>query len=152
LLSSSPPAARRPGAEGRRFGDILGSADALILDEAHQIPDLATRLRCQLSSRRIENVVRDVQANVAGAVRIRGARGKWLGWTGLGGLRAVSAACIDCNRPAAPTGPFAWADAPQTWARWSKTLRIRSRSRVSVGAAGDDSPLSKAAERISDWR
>ena len=24
------------------FGDILGSSDAVILDEAHQIPDLAT--------------------------------------------------------------------------------------------------------------
>ena len=46
------------------FGDILGAADAVILDEAHQIPDLATQFfGASFSSRRIENVVRDVQAS-----------------------------------------------------------------------------------------
>lgn len=45
------------------FGDILGSADAVILDEAHQIPDLATQFfGASVSSRRIEGVLRDLQA------------------------------------------------------------------------------------------
>jgi ATP-dependent DNA helicase DinG len=45
------------------FGDILGSADAVILDEAHQIPDLATQFfGASVSSRRIEGVLKDLQA------------------------------------------------------------------------------------------
>jgi ATP-dependent DNA helicase DinG len=43
------------------FGDILGSADAIILDEAHQLPDLATQfLGASVSSRRIEGVLKGV--------------------------------------------------------------------------------------------
>src|SRR5262249_15021308 len=44
------------------FGDILGAADAVILDEAHQIPDLATQfLGASVSSRRIEGMLKDIQ-------------------------------------------------------------------------------------------
>jgi ATP-dependent DNA helicase DinG len=44
------------------FGDILGSADAVILDEAHQIPDLATQFfGASVSSRRVDGVLMDVQ-------------------------------------------------------------------------------------------
>ncbi len=47
------------------FGDILGSADAVILDEAHQIPDLATQFfGANVSSRRIENLLKDGQAEL----------------------------------------------------------------------------------------
>jgi ATP-dependent DNA helicase DinG len=50
------------------FGDILGSADAVILDEAHQIPDLATQFfGASVSSRRIEYVLRDIQADMGHA-------------------------------------------------------------------------------------
>jgi ATP-dependent DNA helicase DinG len=43
------------------FGDILGSSDAVILDEAHQIPDLATQFfGANVSSRRIEGVLKDI--------------------------------------------------------------------------------------------
>jgi ATP-dependent DNA helicase DinG len=54
------------------FGDLLGSADAIILDEAHQIPDLATQFfGASISSRQIENLLKDLQSelNRAGAVR-----------------------------------------------------------------------------------
>lgn len=48
------------------FGDILGWADAVILDEAHQIPDLATQFfGASVSSRRIEQVLKDVRAELA---------------------------------------------------------------------------------------
>ena len=48
------------------FGDILGSSDAVILDEAHQIPDLATQFfGSSVSSRRIDYVLKDVQAELA---------------------------------------------------------------------------------------
>jgi ATP-dependent DNA helicase DinG len=50
------------------FGDILGSADALILDEAHQLPDLATQfLGATFSSRRIENMLKGVRIELDGA-------------------------------------------------------------------------------------
>jgi ATP-dependent DNA helicase DinG len=44
------------------FGDLLGSADAVILDEAHQIPDLATQFfGASVSSRQIDGLLKDVQ-------------------------------------------------------------------------------------------
>ena len=48
------------------FGDILGAADAVILDEAHQIPDLATQFfGATVSSRRIENLLKEVHTETA---------------------------------------------------------------------------------------
>jgi ATP-dependent DNA helicase DinG len=48
------------------FGDLLGAADAIILDEAHQIPDLAAQFfGAQVSSRRIDGLLDDVQAEIA---------------------------------------------------------------------------------------
>ncbi|MBV8145286.1 MAG: ATP-dependent DNA helicase [Gammaproteobacteria bacterium] len=48
------------------FGDLLGSADALILDEAHQIPDLATQFfGANVSSRQIETLIKDVRQELA---------------------------------------------------------------------------------------
>ena len=47
------------------FGDLLGAADAIILDEAHQIPDLAAQFfGAHVSSRRIESLLDDVQAEL----------------------------------------------------------------------------------------
>ncbi|MBM4192670.1 MAG: ATP-dependent DNA helicase [Gammaproteobacteria bacterium] len=47
------------------FGDLLGSADAVILDEAHQLPDLATEFfGVQISSRQIESVLIDGRASL----------------------------------------------------------------------------------------
>lgn len=49
------------------FGDLLGAADAVILDEAHQIPDLATQFfGAQVSSRRIETLLSDLTAELSG--------------------------------------------------------------------------------------
>lgn len=50
------------------FGDILGWADAVLLDEAHQIPDLATQFfGASVSSRRIEHVLKDAHVELARA-------------------------------------------------------------------------------------
>src|SRR5262249_53284333 len=50
------------------FGDILGASDAVILDEAHQIPDLATQFfGANVSSRRIEGVLKDIQGQIGHA-------------------------------------------------------------------------------------
>jgi ATP-dependent DNA helicase DinG len=43
------------------FGDILPSADAVILDEAHQLPDLAAQFfGVQFSSRQVEQLLQDL--------------------------------------------------------------------------------------------
>lgn len=53
------------------FGDLLGSADAIILDEAHQLPDLATQFfGVQISSRQIETTLAEGRAAV---LRVGGA-------------------------------------------------------------------------------
>jgi ATP-dependent DNA helicase DinG len=56
------------------FGDLLGCADAVILDEAHQIPDLATQFfGANIGSRQIETLLRDLRqelsASGSGAAR-----------------------------------------------------------------------------------
>ncbi len=50
------------------FGDLLGAADAVILDEAHQIPDLATQFfGARIGSRQVELLVRDARAELVNA-------------------------------------------------------------------------------------
>ena len=50
------------------FGDLLGAADAIILDEAHQIPDLAAQFfGAHVSSRSIDSLLDDAHANLAKA-------------------------------------------------------------------------------------
>jgi ATP-dependent DNA helicase DinG len=52
------------------FGDLLGSADAVILDEAHQIPDLATQFfGAHVSSRQVETLLKDLHLELAGTAR-----------------------------------------------------------------------------------
>ena len=47
------------------FGDLLGAADAVILDEAHQIPDLATELfGAEVGSRRIETLLAELESRL----------------------------------------------------------------------------------------
>jgi ATP-dependent DNA helicase DinG len=50
------------------FGDLLGCADAVILDEAHQIPDLATQFfGAHIGSRQIETLLKDLHLELASA-------------------------------------------------------------------------------------
>ena len=52
------------------FGDLLGSADAVILDEAHQLPDLATQLfGANVGSRRIETLLQSIAQENIGAIK-----------------------------------------------------------------------------------
>jgi ATP-dependent DNA helicase DinG len=48
------------------FGDLLGCADAVILDEAHQIPDLATQFfGANIGSRQIETLLKDLRLELS---------------------------------------------------------------------------------------
>jgi len=48
------------------FGDLLGAADAVIIDEAHQLPDLATQFfGARFSSRQAELLLKDARQELA---------------------------------------------------------------------------------------
>jgi ATP-dependent DNA helicase DinG len=50
------------------FGDLLGAADAVIIDEAHQVPDLATQFfGARFGSRQVELLLRDTRQELAQA-------------------------------------------------------------------------------------
>jgi len=50
------------------FGDLLGCADAVILDEAHQIPDLATQFfGAHIGSRQIDTLLKDLRLELSSA-------------------------------------------------------------------------------------
>ena len=90
------------------FGDLLGSADAVILDEAHQIPDLATQFfGAHVSGRQVESLLKDVRLELS-ARAAAGSSGQQARQVpaavraaedALGQVRAASAR---------PTGRFAW--------------------------------------------
>ncbi len=62
------------------FGDLLGAADAVIIDEAHQIPDLATQFfGTRFGSRQAEHLVRDSRAELTLARAPAGAANEELG-------------------------------------------------------------------------
>jgi ATP-dependent DNA helicase DinG len=89
------------------FGDLLGSADAVILDEAHQVPDLATQFFGSLAgSRQLENLLKDVQRELAVA-RAQGDTGR-----DPGAAEAVRAASdsVHSLRAACPAtaGRYPW--------------------------------------------
>jgi ATP-dependent DNA helicase DinG len=58
------------------FGDILGSADAIILDEAHQLPDLATVFfGADIGSRRVEHLLEALGPGAGAAAQSGGDAG-----------------------------------------------------------------------------
>jgi len=136
------------------FGDILGSADALILDEAHQLPDLATQfLGATFSSRRIESVLKGVRIELEGAgqgktgvvashVLERIARS-------LGEAEeAVRALALELPRGAARV---AWEEMPLEFASIAMQLAQRLLGLESeLGSAAPDTPLAQIGARAGE--
>jgi ATP-dependent DNA helicase DinG len=90
------------------FGDLLGAADAVILDEAHQVPDLATQFfGANVSSRQVETLLRDLRLELAAEVVQAGA--PQLPQGPAAALRAVDEALREL-RTAVPAaaGRIAW--------------------------------------------
>jgi ATP-dependent DNA helicase DinG len=104
------------------FGDLLGSADALILDEAHQIPDLATQFfGAHVSARQVESLLKELQAELA----------------------AQLAATMPAAR--SPVAALVLADAEEALARL-RAAAVPGRGAWSAG----DSPLSEAVRALEE--
>ena len=118
------------------FGDILGSSDAVILDEAHQIPDLATQFfGASVSSRRVEGVLKEIHAAMGHApepFEINSAMS-----TIQEALHGVSARLSAQWTPALNT-------AVEELYHALRTLHAR------LTTLEDDNPLAQIGERVSD--
>ena len=87
------------------FGELLPGADAVIVDEAHQLPDVAQQFfGWSVSTREIESLVRDVYAEARTAAVV-GEIDR--------GLRALSKTIVDLRSVAGPPlGRIPWVAAP----------------------------------------
>jgi ATP-dependent DNA helicase DinG len=131
------------------FGDLLGAADAVILDEAHQIPDLATQFfGASVSSRQVDNLLKDAQPELrraADAAALSDALGAVE--ENLRSLRAAT--------PAAPAGVLAtrlaWGERDTGLAHGARDL---SRALTSLGEAlaarNDDAAAAQLATRAEE--
>jgi ATP-dependent DNA helicase DinG len=135
------------------FGDILGSADALILDEAHQLPDLATQfLGATFTSRRIESVLKGVriewegaaQAPVAAASNVLERIARSLGEA----EEALRALAQELPRGAARV---AWEEMPLGFTAIATNLaQCLFGLESELGAATTDSPLAQIGARAGE--
>jgi ATP-dependent DNA helicase DinG len=131
------------------FGDLLGSADAVILDEAHQIPDLATQFfGASVSSRQVDNLLKDAQPELrraADAAALADALGAV-----EESLRSLRAAA-----PGAPAGVLAtrlaWGERDTGLARGAQEL---SRALTGLGEAlaarNDEAVAAQLAARAEE--
>jgi ATP-dependent DNA helicase DinG len=91
------------------FGDLLPGAEAVILDEAHQVPDIAAQFFGQSwSVRQVQLLLRDVTAELtAAAVQARA----------IAGELAIVEARLDDLRGAVPggAGRYEWSNLPQSF-------------------------------------
>jgi ATP-dependent DNA helicase DinG len=87
------------------FGELLPGADAVIVDEAHQLPDVAQQFfGWSVSTRELESLVRDVYAEARSAAVVGGIDS---------GVRALSKTIVDLRSVAGPPlGRIPWAAAP----------------------------------------
>lgn len=104
------------------FGDLLGAADAVILDEAHQIPDLATQFfGTRVGSRQIELALRDTRLELAQLSPLGAPLAAELGTV----ERALAALAEELRRNPRPDWQAAdspWADAGQELVAALRTL------------------------------
>jgi ATP-dependent DNA helicase DinG len=106
------------------FGDLLPSVDAVVLDEAHQLPDLASEFfGVSVSSRQLELLIADLRREPAsaalsapleralgGAQALLGHSERHLGWRELPGqaheaLRALERSCRDLGAKLEASSP-----------------------------------------------
>lgn len=140
------------------FGDLLGAADAIILDEAHQIPDLAAQFfGAHVTSRRIETLLDEAQAELARTGGLTPEAREHA----LASVRAVQSCLAQvCGAAAGSAGRIAWTEshAPIAAAVVDLTRAVEALAaalraggeETTVGALGDRTgELAASLERIA---
>ena len=131
------------------FGDLLGAADAIILDEAHQIPDLAAQFfGAHVSSRRIESLLADVQAELAKASGLTPAGREDV----AAAVRLVQSCLARIGATAAGSaGRLAWTgdDAPVAAAVADLTATVAALA-AALRAAGEETSLGVLGDRTGE--
>jgi ATP-dependent DNA helicase DinG len=137
------------------FGDILGAADAVILDEAHQIPDLATQFfGATVSSRRIENLLKEAQAEITShlaRVSVDSDAAAVVADVSLA-ARGVDQAAkqLSASLPSR-VGRFSLSEmGAQLAASVDELSRSLQTLQSNLADLGDDSPLAQLGERVGD--
>ncbi len=131
------------------FGDLLGAADAIILDEAHQIPDLAAQFfGAHVTSRRIESLLEAAQAELARPCALTPAAHAHA-VSALGDVRSSIGQV--CGAAAGGAGRIAWtdADAPVAAAVTDLTQAVAALGGA-LRAAGEETALGALAERAGE--
>lgn len=137
------------------FGDILGTADAVILDEAHQIPDLATQFfGANVSSRRIENLLKEAQTEITAQLACVSVDSD-----AAAVIADISAAArgveqathrLSSSLPSRP-GRFSLSEmGPQLTASVDELSRTLQTLQSNLSDLGDDSSLAQLGERAGD--
>jgi ATP-dependent DNA helicase DinG len=133
------------------FGDLLGSADAIILDEAHQIPDLATQFfGAHVGSRQLESLLKELKAEVTvhfgGTVAMQRAHAP-----GAALAEAEQALALLRERAGTRPGRTAWTPGASalTDAIWALQESLGNLSAVLAQAEGE-TLLASLAERAAD--
>jgi ATP-dependent DNA helicase DinG len=137
------------------FGDILGAADAVILDEAHQIPDLATQFfGATVSSRRIENLIKEAHTEITAQlarVSVESEAAAVVADISVA-VRGVEHAAkqLSSSLPSRP-GRFALNEmGVQLTSSVDELSRSLQSLQSSLADLGDDSPLAQLGERVGD--
>jgi ATP-dependent DNA helicase DinG len=131
------------------FGDLLGAADAIILDEAHQIPDLAAQFfGAHVSSRRIENLLDDVQTELAKSHDLTAEARADAAAT----LRSVQACAEQIHSVVAGGGGrIAWSDASSPIAEAVAALaRAVAALAAALRAGGEETVVRALGDRTGD--
>ena len=132
------------------FGDLLGAADAVILDEAHQIPDLATQFfGAEVGSRRVETLLEDLE----GRVRLRGGACSAAAERQLLETCGAVRACMTRMTLAleGSSGRLEWAEAEPLLGGQVAVLRARLAELTErLRGCETDAPLAALAERCAD--
>jgi ATP-dependent DNA helicase DinG len=126
------------------FGDLLGAADAVILDEAHQIPDLATQFfGARFGSRQVELMVRDARVELAQI-----STSTSLLAVELGAVEKALAALAEHLR-GTPRPDWLAADTPLADAADDLTVALRTLA-TSLGEQGRGAGITQCATRCSE--
>jgi ATP-dependent DNA helicase DinG len=135
------------------FGDLLGSADAVILDEAHQIPDLATQFfGAHVSSRQVELLLKDLRSELAGLGAVSTPERAADGTAAAEALRQAEEALQRLRAASAgAVGRFAWAPSGSAAGRAVQSLLLSLEDLpCSLGSPDPQSALAQLAERAAD--